>query len=240
MLLSPLIFDPIAITNWTRETVGKTRLGYGDLGEWAAPKSPFPERYTGPGLIAFVWEMRRQAVKSNTNGKQLCCSARLWLCPCSVYRHQADPVQIPLSPSCSVPPGAAPAAAWAPRSSSRGCQLRAELLALPGHLCLTFLCTFTSLFGAVAPPASGGQDQHCAALMSLGCCLPGGSAGQGRTLLSNGKGKRRISDGLERKQGKCRAAGLDCMSWQSCNPIWLRSQLARVGVGKWLPFPRTF
>lgn len=44
MLLSSLIFDPFAITNCTRETVGKTRLVYGDLGEWAAQKSPFPER----------------------------------------------------------------------------------------------------------------------------------------------------------------------------------------------------
>lgn len=32
MLLSPLIFDPLAITNWARETVGKARLVYGDLG----------------------------------------------------------------------------------------------------------------------------------------------------------------------------------------------------------------
>lgn len=29
MVSSALIFDPFAIKNWTRETVGKTRLVYG-------------------------------------------------------------------------------------------------------------------------------------------------------------------------------------------------------------------
>lgn len=71
--------------------------------------------------------------------------------------------------------------------------------------------------------------------VSPACCLPGGSAQQERPPLSNGRGKRRIGDGLESRpvhEGDRRAVGQDGMSRHSCNPSWLRPQLARVGPGK--------
>lgn len=94
-----------------------------------------------------------------------------------------------------------------PAQSKALCPPRAFVSDLP-------LCRFISPFGAVAPPANGGQDQQCATLVSLGCCLPGGSA-QERPLLSDGKGKRSISDGLERRsvhKESAGAVGLEGMS----------------------------
>lgn len=155
----------------------------------------------------------------------LCTGTKLILCrfPRAAPGSQDQPLQQPGLPAAGL---------------QQGLPAQSRALALPGHLCLTLLCTFTSLFGAVTPPANGRQDQQCATLMSLGCCLPGGSAGQQRPLLS--KGKKRDLWWSEEKTSVQGSAGAVGMSWQNYNPIWLRSQLARVGVGKWLPFSRTF
>lgn len=89
MLLSPLIFDPFAITNWTRETVGKTRLVYGDLGEWAAQKSPFPERcicwsWTDCFCLGNTLQKARQTESSSAvlpgSAPAPCTGAELMLC----------------------------------------------------------------------------------------------------------------------------------------------------------------
>lgn len=99
----------------------------------------------------------------------------------------------------------------------------------------------TGFLRAVAPPAHG--DQQRATSVSPACCLPGGSVQQERPPLSNGRGKRRIGDGLESRLVRARdggAVGQDGMSWHSCNPSWFAPQLARVGLGKYSSFPGHF
>lgn len=220
MLSSPLIFDPFAIKNWTRETVGKTRLVYGDLGEWAAQKSPFPERYSHCSWTdCFCLGNKKTSCKSNKNRKQLCCSALLWLCSCSVYSTNLILCRFPEAASSEQ--GSWPSqgiGTWPCSAHSPVClgQWLPQLMGSGSALCNTGV-------SGLEPPWRPCEVRKASA-----------KQWEGKKNDLWWSGEKTIA------QGQCRGCLAEWDELTICNPIWLRPQLARAGVGKWLLFSSTF